>query len=312
MPPPAFSHHRISASDTACYSHIYPSSKRSDPCGVNIAAVEDRPHAEDVGLILPVRTMNSFSSTFPFLCAPGACMPTTSTHPVMLAPSKPCTFWNDICVIGMHVNARWWIRPCLKYQVCQTSQHTVPSFICSCPAFRAEPSTSFNSAVHAYILLFTDHFGRRAHMFAATAAEFTVKDTADILVNKSIALWGSQATLHSDNGMQSARSSRAGGIPVPQGSRNRHQLVARQRQRGYGACKLQSVPIAVDGRHKRQNGWEVHVPDAAFAYNNGISAAIRLVPSKGHTERLPRFSLTIFESCDGGGRQSLNRHITAY
>ena len=47
-----------------------------------------------------------------------------------------------------------------------------------------------------------DRFSRRADMFAVTAAEFTGEDTANILVNRYIPLWGCPSTLLSDNGPQ--------------------------------------------------------------------------------------------------------------
>ena len=53
-----------------------------------------------------------------------------------------------------------------------------------------------------YILLFTDPFGRRADMYAVTAAEFTADGTANILINRYIPLWGCPRNIPSDNGLQ--------------------------------------------------------------------------------------------------------------
>ena len=55
---------------------------------------------------------------------------------------------------------------------------------------------------NTYILLITDRFSRRAHMFAVTAAEFTAEGTPNILVNQCIPLWGCPRTIRSDNSLQ--------------------------------------------------------------------------------------------------------------
>ena len=55
---------------------------------------------------------------------------------------------------------------------------------------------------NTYIFLFTDRFSRWADMFPVTAAEFTAKGSANILVNKYIPLWGCPRTILSDNGLQ--------------------------------------------------------------------------------------------------------------
>ena len=39
---------------------------------------------------------------------------------------------------------------------------------------------------NAYTLLFTDRFSRRADMYAVSPANFTARDTADVLVNQYI------------------------------------------------------------------------------------------------------------------------------
>ena len=55
---------------------------------------------------------------------------------------------------------------------------------------------------NTYILLFTDHFRRRADMFPVTAAEFTAEGTANILVNQYIPLYGRPHTILSNNRLQ--------------------------------------------------------------------------------------------------------------
>ena len=55
---------------------------------------------------------------------------------------------------------------------------------------------------NTYILLFTDGFGRRADMFAATAADFAAEGTADVLINRCIPHWGCPRSILPDNGLQ--------------------------------------------------------------------------------------------------------------
>ena len=60
---------------------------------------------------------------------------------------------------------------------------------------------------NVHILLFTDRFGRRADMFAVSAAQFTAVRTADILLNDYIHFWRCPVILLSDNGEQFTSSS---------------------------------------------------------------------------------------------------------
>ena len=55
---------------------------------------------------------------------------------------------------------------------------------------------------NTYILLFTNRFSRRAHMFPVAAAEFTAEGKANILVNQYMTLWGCPRTILSGNGLQ--------------------------------------------------------------------------------------------------------------
>ena len=113
--------------------------------------------------------------------------------------------------ISMEVCTKWWVRRCLKCQARKTSRQTIrwptlfirlpngPGISVSVDYFRPLPITARGNS---YILLFTDRFGRRADMFAVTAAEFTAKGTSNILVNRFIPLCGCPSTLLSDNGLQ--------------------------------------------------------------------------------------------------------------
>ena len=106
---------------------------------------------------------------------------------------------------------RWWLRHRLKCQARKTLWLTVrwpiiamslpkgPGIAVSVDYFEPLPVTPRGNT---YILLFTDHFSRRADMFPVTAAEFTAEGTANILVNQYIPLWGCPRTILSDNGLQ--------------------------------------------------------------------------------------------------------------
>ena len=64
--------------------------------------------------------------------------------------------------------------------------------------------------------------------------------------------------------------------------------------------------------NEQQNGWAVTLPHVAFAYKNSVSAATGLAPNGVHMGRLPRLPLTVFDSRNFGGHESLDRDITAY
>ena len=137
------------------------------------------------------------------------CHPTTSNH---LGVARTLSmFMRFYWWIGMDISARWWLRRCLKCQARKTSRRIIrwPSLALPIPNgsgvlvsvdyFGPLPVTPRGNA---YILLFTDHFSRRADMYAITEAEFTATGTADILINRYIPLWGCPVTLLSDNGLQ--------------------------------------------------------------------------------------------------------------
>ena len=113
--------------------------------------------------------------------------------------------------VRMQACTKWWVRRCLKCQARKTSHQTVrwpvlpiplpnsPGVAVSVDYFGPLPTTTRGNS---YILLFTDCFSRRADMFAVTTAELTAEGTENILVNRSIPLWGCPSTLLSDNGPQ--------------------------------------------------------------------------------------------------------------
>ena len=99
--------------------------------------------------------------------------------------------------IGMDISTRWWLRRCLKCQARKTSRQTIrwpilsiplsngPGIVVSVDYFGPLPITPRGNV---YILLFNDHFSRRADMYATTEAEFTASGTANILVDRYIPL----------------------------------------------------------------------------------------------------------------------------
>ena len=110
--------------------------------------------------------------------------------------------------IGMSLCMRWWLHRCLQSQVRKSSRQSVrwpilslplpsgPGVAVSVDYFGPLPVTLRGNCD---ILLFTDRFSRCAHKHAVSAAEFTAGDTAEILVNRYIAIWRCPASLLSDN-----------------------------------------------------------------------------------------------------------------
>ena len=113
--------------------------------------------------------------------------------------------------IGMTICTRWWLHNCLKSQARKTSRLMICRPIMSMP-LPEEPSIAVNVDYffplpvtprgNTYILIFTDRFGRRADMYAATAAEFIAEGTANILISQYIPLWGCPRSILSDNRLQ--------------------------------------------------------------------------------------------------------------
>ena len=145
----------------------------------------------------------------------------------------------------------------------------------------------------SYILFFTDWFSRRADMFAVTAAEFTAEDTANILVNRFILLWGCPSTLLSDNGLQFC-AHLATAVYKLMGI---HKLItSAYHPSGNGGVERVNHTMAqmlAMVCNKHQNDWDGHLPHVEYAYNNSVSAATGLAPNEVHIGRLPRLPLTV-------------------
>ena len=111
--------------------------------------------------------------------------------------------------IGLHASVRAWLRACYTCRARKASRQTVrwpvlslphpsgPGIVVAVDFFGPLPVTPRG---HAYILLFTDRFSRRADMYAVSPAKFTARGTADVLVNEYMPKWGCMTTLLSDNG----------------------------------------------------------------------------------------------------------------
>ena len=223
--------------------------------------------------------------------------------------------------IGMEVCTKWWVRRCLKCQARETSRQTIrwptlsiplpngPGISVSVDYFGPRPITAEGNS---YILLFTDRFSRRADMFPVTAAEFTAEETANILVNRFIPLWGCPSTLLSDNGLQFC-AQLATAVYKLMGI---HKLTtSAYHPSGNGGVERVNHTMAqmlaiVCNEH--QKDWDAHLPHVKYAYNNSVSVATGLAPNKVHIGRLPRLPLTVFDRFYGGGHQSLDRDHLAY
>ena len=161
-------------------------------------------------------------------------------------------------------------------------------------------------------MLITDRFSRRADIFPATATEFTAEDTANILVNKYIPLWGCPRTILSDNGLQ-VFSKLSQAVYQLLGVRNL--ATSSYNPNGNGGvewvnCTMAQMLAMVI--NERQDGWDLQLPHVEFAYNNSVSAATGLAPIEVYMGRLPRLPLMVFERTGVAGHQSLAPDDLAY
>ena len=225
-------------------------------------------------------------------------------------------WWND-----RNVRTRWWLRHCLKGQLRKTPRLTVRWPIISMPLpegsgvavsvdyFGPLPVTPRGNT---YILLFIDRFSRRADMLPVTAAEFTAEGLANIMVNHYIPLWGCPRTILSDDGLQFC--SKLSQV-VYQLLGVRKLATSSYRPNCNGGVKrvdhtiAQMLAMVVN---ERQDDWDLHLPHVEFAYNNSVSAAMRLVRNDVHMGRLPRLLLTVFDRTGVVGYRSLACDHLAY
>ena len=159
-----------------------------------------------------------------------------------------------------------------------------------------------------YILLFTDRFGRRAEMYAVTAAELQLAFASTGIFTSGDARtaysWTTASSLAQSFRMPSTSFLGFGKSPP-----------AATTQKGNGgmdhfdhtmAQMLDMVVIEL------QNNWNEQLPHIEFAYKISASAATSLAPNEVHMGRLPRLPLTIFERTGVAGHQSLAHDHLVY
>ena len=66
------------------------------------------------------------------------------------------------------------------------------------------------------------------------------------------------------------------------------------------------------GSNERQDNRGKLLPHVKSAYNNSAKTSTRLAPNEVHIGRLPRLLLSVFDSLNIGGHQSLDRDHRAY
>ena len=135
---------------------------------------------------------------------------------------------------------------------------------------------------NTYILLIIDHFSRRPDMFPVTVAEFTAEGTANVFVNKYIALWGFPRTILSDSGIPfCSKLSQA----VYQLLGVSKLATSSYHPNGNGAVErmnyitAQMLAMVVN---ELQDDWDLQLPHVQFDYNNWISAGTGLAPNGVH------------------------------
>ena len=149
-------------------------------------------------------------------------------------------------------------------------------------------------------------------MFAVTAAEFTAKGTANILINRYTPLWGCPRSILSSNGLQFCSKLSHVVYELLLCSKNRHQLLPSKRNGGVERGNHNMAQMLAMVVNERQDDWDAQLPHVKFAYNNSVSAPTGLAPNEAHMGRLPRLPLTMFDRSGVAGYQSLARDRLAY
>ena len=223
--------------------------------------------------------------------------------------------------IGMDASVRFWLRRCLMCQARKTSRQTVrwpvislalpngPGVLVSYDYFGPLPLTPSGNR---YILLFTDRFSRRADMFAVSPAQYTAEGTANILINMYIPLWGCPVFLLSDNGKHfcsklSDAIHRRLGIKKLNTSAYHPEGNGGTERVNHTMAQMLSVVV-----NEPQTDWDVQLPHVKSAYNNSVTTSTGLTPNEVHIGRSPRLPLSLFDSPNIGGHQSLERDQLAY
>ena len=174
-----------------------------------------------------------------------------------------------------------------------------PSFLSLCPTGLASMSASTTS-------------GPCPDMFDDSAAQFTAADTADILLNEYIPLWGCPVTLLSDNGQQF--TSKLANIVYDRLGIQTVNISAYNFCTNGGVERVNHVlarTLSMVG-NKQQTDWDVLLPHVSSTYNNSVNATTELAPNKIHMGHVSRLPLSVFEPDNIGGHQSLDREHLIY
>ena len=215
---------------------------------------------------------------------------------------------------GMSICTRWWLHHCLKCQARKTPRLTVrwpvisillppgPGIAIGVDNFGPLPVTPRGNI---YTLLLTDRFSRRADMFAVTAAAFTAEDTANILINRCIPLWGCSISILSANDLQfCSKFSHVVYelLGVRKLATSSYHPSGKDGVERVSHTMAQRVAMVVN---EREDDWDAQLPHVEFAHSNSGSAATGLAPNGVYMGRLLRLPLTIFDRSGVAGHQSL-------
>ena len=184
-----------------------------------------------------------------------------------------------------------------------------PGISVSVDYFGSLPTTARRNS---YILLFTDRFSRRAHLFAVTATEFTAEATANILVNRFIPLWGCPSTLLSDNGLPFCAQIATAVYKLLGVHKLRTSAYHPSGNGGVERVNHAMAQMLAMVCNEHQNDWDVDLPHVEYACNNSVSAATGLAPNEVHIGRLPHLPIAVFDRSYGGAHHSLDRNHLAY
>ncbi|CAB1111666.1 unnamed protein product [Ectocarpus sp. CCAP 1310/34] len=184
-----------------------------------------------------------------------------------------------------------------------------PGTVVGVDFFRPLPVTAKGNS---YISLFTDRFGRRADMFAVTAAEFTARGTAHIFVNQYMTKWGCPTTLLSDNGLHFCSKLSMAIYEVMKIKKVTTSSYHPQTNGGTERVNHTMAQMLAVVVNEQQNDWDIHLPHVELTYNNSVNQSTGLAPNEIHIERIPRLPLSVFDHPMVGGHQSLARDQLEY
>lgn len=153
------------------------------------------------------------------------------------------------------------------------------------------------------MLLFTDRFGRRADMFAVSAADLTAEGTTNLHITKYIPLWGCPRSVLWDNGLQFFLKLSYVVFEI-----SGFRTVVPSSYHPNGSCGVERVELGVTEMmaeivSERQDDWEAQLPHVEFEYVNSVSAATGISLNEVDMGGFLRFYLEVFEYAGVAGRQ---------